>query len=141
MDDIKKRVSSLSPPNPPIRFRFQGGELVLKDGSLFLNGDEKRVVPRKGIAAFCLSPDGTKVAYGVPVAGGDILDWSVWDLASKKEIGGEPVRVHMETVYWDQRSSGIFYSSPASEKEEAAGVQGKRIRYRPIPAGVHRQRG
>src|SRR4029434_8252976 len=56
IDDIARRATDLSPKNPPMRFHFRGGELFLRDGSLFLKSprgrddDEKLIVGGGAVA-------------------------------------------------------------------------------------------
>jgi prolyl oligopeptidase len=151
IDEIRRRVKLLSPTNSPPRFQFPGGELFVGSGALFFTREyrstqhlivDPNAIDPSGLTAvgdFSLSPDLTKVAYGLVAKGSDMSLWSVRELETWKDVGGEPVRVRMGTVYWDGSSTGIFYSSEPSAEEERRGLRGNRIKYHAIVQGAGNQ--
>jgi prolyl oligopeptidase len=135
-DAIRARAERLARPNLPVRFQFPGGEMIIRDGSLY-DQDTLIVDGNAGaVVDFRLSPDSTKVAYGLKTKGGDVVRWSVKDLDTKELLGGTSVPVRLGTVYWDRASTGFYYSSPPSREEGQTGKRGKRIRYRSIRRDV-----
>src|SRR5262249_46000281 len=141
-EGIRERAERLPPTNPPVAFQFPGGEMYIRDGSLYVrderSGEETLIVQPEDEAkgdSFRLSPNNLKVAYALKARGSDVASWFVKVVATKERVSGEPVLVRLESVYWDQNSTGFFYSSPASAREIEKGSQGRRIRYRSIRPG------
>src|SRR4030095_8862672 len=75
-NDIRARAVRLAPTNSPVRFQFPGGEMFIRNGSLY-EQDTLIVEGKDGaVVDFRLSPDYTKVAYGLKTKGGDVVRWS-----------------------------------------------------------------
>src|SRR4029453_6836290 len=139
-NDIRARAKHLAPTNYPTPSPFPGGEMFIRDGSLY-ERDTLIVDDKDGaVVEFRLSPDYSKVAYGRKTKGGDVVLWSVKDLRPLELLGGDSVPGRLGTVYWDRASTGFYYSSPPSPEEEQNGKRGKRIRHRRLlPAGAKQQ--
>ncbi len=127
--DIVQRVKELAPTNPPLRYESGGASFALERGSLTrtTTAGAKEVLvdaTKLGVGAavteFAVSPDGTKVAYGVAPFGDDFTDWFVLDLQSKAQLAG-PFAMKNNQLTWDHDSSGVFYNptAPRADDERA----------------------
>jgi hypothetical protein len=138
---IQARAQSLGPTNSPVRFHFPGGELFIRDRSLYLakpqDPDGTIFVDGGGadVVDYRLSPDNEKVAYGLGENGGDISHWAVKHLNTGELLSGESVAVQLGTVYWDCDSTGFYYSNATFREEERTGTRGRRLRFRSIVPG------
>src|SRR5262249_2269251 len=136
------RVLALSPGDPPVRFHYDGGELFIREGRLYVatpeNPQGDLLVDGRGsqVVEYRLSPDNGKVAYGLAVKGSELREWAVKDLTTGKILSGDdPVPIRLGVVYWNAESSGFYYASAVSRPGQPDVAPGRRLQFRSIVPG------
>ncbi|HSI04621.1 MAG TPA: prolyl oligopeptidase family serine peptidase, partial [Myxococcota bacterium] len=124
--ELVQRAKELAATNPPLRYERGGNLFAVERGSLTRTSpagasevlvDVSKLAPGAAVTDFVISPDGTKVAYGVALFGDDFTDWSVIDLQSKAQVAG-PFLLKNIPMTWDHDSSGVFYNPTASREDD-----------------------
>ena len=124
--EIIQRVKELGATNPAPRYESGGALLAMERGSLTRTTpggasevlvDASTLGPGGAVTDFVVSPDGTKVAYGVAPYGDDFAEWFVLDLQTKARLAG-PFAVKNIGITWDHDSSGVFYNPTASREDD-----------------------
>lgn len=61
------------------------------------------------ITGFEVSPDGTKVAYGLSMAGSDWNKWKIHDVLTHLDLEDELTHLKFSEIIWDADGQGLFY--------------------------------
>lgn len=142
LDARMKAMASAAPVMPALingkYFAIRGGALTMSsawDAKGAVIVDPKAYAPSgfAAIADYRISPDGTKVAYGISFYGSDLQDWYVRNLADGSDVPGFPLKnIRIRGTSWSANSDGLYYTRWPDEAQSAKGVRYNKVFFHPL---------